>query len=145
MEPIIQVLEADVVVVDQVHVWESRTSAGNFSIDAVDDVWWCVMSWEKCGDDDSGLWEFFAGDFCHFPDSISSVVAQRVEVISPGVDYNTRGVSCEVSDDLLGVACCAASLCSDFLMWEEFLWVQELSIRVHEEKNIWIRFRRVGR
>lgn len=46
MESIIQVLEADVVVVDQVHVWECRTPTRNFSIDVVDDVWWCVMSWE---------------------------------------------------------------------------------------------------
>ncbi len=30
-------------------------------------------------------------------------------------------MSCEVSDDLVGVACCATSLCSDFLVWKEFL------------------------
>ncbi len=37
-------------VVGQVYIGERRTATGNFSIDAVDDVWWCVVSWEKCGE-----------------------------------------------------------------------------------------------
>ncbi len=76
-------------VVGQVYIGERRTATGNFSIDAVDDVWWCVVWWEKRGDYDSGLWELFAGDFCHFPHCIKSTVAQRVEVISPSVNDNT--------------------------------------------------------
>ncbi|KAL1259019.1 hypothetical protein QQF64_009596 [Cirrhinus molitorella] len=111
MKSIIQVLEANLMVVGQLYNRERRTATGNFSIDAVDDVWWCVMS-------------------------ISSIVAQRVKVISPSVNDNACRVSCEFSDDLMGVACCATSLCSDFLVWEDFLRVQTFSIRVHEEENI---------
>ncbi len=77
------------VVVGQVYIGERRTATGNFSIDAVDNVGWCVVSWEKGGDYDSGFWELFSGDFCHFPHSIRSAVAQRVKVISPSVDDNT--------------------------------------------------------
>ncbi len=91
------------VVVGQVYIGECRTATGNFSIDAVDDVGWCDVSWEKRGDYDLAFWELFAGDFCHFPHSIRSAVAQRVKVISPSVYNNTRGVSCEVPDDLVGV------------------------------------------
>ncbi len=47
MKSIIQVLEADVVVVGQVYIGERRTATGNFSIDAADDVWGGVVSWEK--------------------------------------------------------------------------------------------------
>ncbi len=47
------------------------------------------MPWEKRGDYDSGLWEIFAGGFCHFPHCIRSTVAQRVKVVSPSVNDNT--------------------------------------------------------
>ncbi|RXN39055.1 oxysterol-binding -related 7-like isoform X1 [Labeo rohita] len=55
VKSIIQVLGADVMVVGQMYIGEYRTSTGKFSIDVVDDVWWCVMSWEKRGDYESGL------------------------------------------------------------------------------------------
>ncbi len=95
---------ADVVVVGQVYMGSTEQPQKISALMLVDE-WWCVVSWEMCGDYDSGFWEHFAGWFLPiFLTASEELLHSEWRSLVPVCTNNTWGWSCEVSDHLLSLS-----------------------------------------